>query len=854
MKINKNLFCLIFLNMVCVFTVFTVFGNVTSNNNAHANNYKIGTKKIVDWEFPHYEKVVEYEDLLYCFSPETGMDILSLPSLLKVGNLKGIYISKNSHINSSFRITGLSLYENRLYLTIDGSIIVLNLSDSLTPKIDYIYKLEDKEFSYIFVSENRIYTKVHLNDGYKFSIIELDSKKYPSEIYYYDTYEGWDFINVKDNYVFIPDYNSGIYILDTNQLDNIHIVKEIKFDGLRSTTYANYMDNYIICTQDNKILIFDISNPSDTKKISEIDRSSNYYLRVYIAYNKLYVLTKSSVLEIYDLSILDQISLENTLKLDIPNNVLGIFIKNDFMIYNEGDEGIQKIDLNEFKNFSENDVTEYSINNDHTLIFDVATVDENYLYGLYKNYLYIYDIGDVENPIEIKSIKIEFKNLYSDRVTGQYDILIDGDLLILTYSYDSLVLETAIEIYNIEDKLNPVLLNSQNLTSDAAFPPYSIYKKTNYLFLKNSWKTSLFEIDENYKLNYIDSFDTFWNFLNIAISDDYLFAGFLVYSIKNINNIEFSINIGSLIETSTYSYLKVKNNYLYCYSGYQLRIVDITNIENPILVYIYSFNVKNNVSISNILIKDNNLFVINDTKLVTFDISNPDDIKISNEEKIFGIEMNYYFYKMEFSGNKIYIHRDLTYRSYGDNYYTFSGIFFKTAYKPNISLFTSDKTSGLSSFSTTLSVQADDYYGPIEKYKWDFNGDGIVDEETTDNQTSHTYEKPGNYNVTVTAENKEGMEETSNPFTITSKKETKTALPIKITNSEENLTVTNWLVNPGETEIEVELKSKKLNSQNELTETITIPSNGKKTDKVTTFIFRCNNSTKPQRTKYNFDK
>ncbi|HEY5428386.1 MAG TPA: PKD domain-containing protein, partial [Solirubrobacteraceae bacterium] len=58
---------------------------------------------------------------------------------------------------------------------------------------------------------------------------------------------------------------------------------------------------------------------------------------------------------------------------------------------------------------------------------------------------------------------------------------------------------------------------------------------------------------------------------------------------------------------------------------------------------------------------------------------------------------------------------------------------------------------------------AGSYYdaGEITSYAWDFNGDGIIDEETPENHTSHTYLAPYNGEVSVTARTDDGESATS---------------------------------------------------------------------------------------------
>ncbi len=85
---------------------------------------------------------------------------------------------------------------------------------------------------------------------------------------------------------------------------------------------------------------------------------------------------------------------------------------------------------------------------------------------------------------------------------------------------------------------------------------------------------------------------------------------------------------------------------------------------------------------------------------------------------------------------------------------------------PEITSFSAEPTSGQAPLDVTFTCSASDPDGHIPQYKWDFDGDGSVDQTTTDNTITHTYNNAGTYNATVTVVDDEGAS-TSRAITIT---------------------------------------------------------------------------------------
>ena len=75
---------------------------------------------------------------------------------------------------------------------------------------------------------------------------------------------------------------------------------------------------------------------------------------------------------------------------------------------------------------------------------------------------------------------------------------------------------------------------------------------------------------------------------------------------------------------------------------------------------------------------------------------------------------------------------------------------------PVIDAFSSDNSSGYAPLTVKFSVTAHDPDSSIESYFWDFNGDGMYDNETMSNEITHTYKSPGVYQATVQVKDDKG--------------------------------------------------------------------------------------------------
>ncbi|GAB6162861.1 hypothetical protein JCM12298_20210 [Desulfothermus naphthae] len=85
---------------------------------------------------------------------------------------------------------------------------------------------------------------------------------------------------------------------------------------------------------------------------------------------------------------------------------------------------------------------------------------------------------------------------------------------------------------------------------------------------------------------------------------------------------------------------------------------------------------------------------------------------------------------------------------------------------PDIDSFTANPLSGTAPLTVTFTCQPHDPDGSITSYKWDFDGDGTPDQETTTGTVTYTYNTAGVYNPTVWVFDDKGASKKSDPLTI----------------------------------------------------------------------------------------
>jgi hypothetical protein len=87
--------------------------------------------------------------------------------------------------------------------------------------------------------------------------------------------------------------------------------------------------------------------------------------------------------------------------------------------------------------------------------------------------------------------------------------------------------------------------------------------------------------------------------------------------------------------------------------------------------------------------------------------------------------------------------------------------------RPVIDSFTANPLSGSVPLTVTFNCTAHDPDGSISEYRWDFNGDGSIEQTTSSGSASYTYTAQGTYYASCIVVDNGGAMTASNPLTIT---------------------------------------------------------------------------------------
>jgi len=153
---------------------------------------------------------------------------------------------------------------------------------------------------------------------------------------------------------------------------------------------------------------------------------------------------------------------------------------------------------------------------------------------------------------------------------------------------------------------------------------------------------------------------------------------------------------------------------------------------------------------------------------------------------------------------------------------------------PVITSFISDRVSGNLPVPVTFSCEANTPDGEaIVSYKWDFDGDGTVDQTTTVGSVAFHYRVAGIYGATVTVSTAQGLSATSSPLTITITDAAPLMLPVGLpallnnVRGKTDTTMTIWMVNPFPEPLSGTLTAKDENGTDTGSSSFTLPGHGK---------------------------
>ncbi len=477
----------------------------------------------------------------------------------------------------------------------------------------------------IKVRNNIAYTSNYSNG---LEIFDIECYNNPQLLSSLDLEDLYHWIEVYENYCFINRNDSTVIIIDIGDVYNPFIIEEFSFSTADIRTICA-KDDYVYLYLDNEIQIVDISSPQNPTLIS----TCNIPEMQSITYSKLVIKDSILLIGTYDGLYLYDISnplFPFMLTFHNTPRVYDIEIENDniFISYSDGLEIININDLNIqvvskyyqydfFDILVDGDLLYANASNEYfggLYLFDISNFDDIYSLGTYAGSGYIISVRDnivflnTHNFNQADAIFVDVSDPVNDNYLGE-----------VNYLNTSRDLDSNDNIIGVCSSEN----NCMNLF-DISDPQYPIW---------------LFAHGYGYNVELDVS--------TVTIYDDFAIAGFSgsyydntrfnIYDISDPQNIIHTG--GNEVDANSIKKIVVQDDYAYIGCSNGLHLSDITDLSNPLLVYIYDVGYVNDIDIRGDL-----LYCCSNGDLKIVDISNPlaMDLIGSWESNEFRYEINIY--------------------------------------------------------------------------------------------------------------------------------------------------------------------------------------------------------------------
>lgn len=456
----------------------------------------------------------------------------------------------------------------------------------------------------IKVVNNIAYTA---NYSHGLEIFDIACYNNPQLISSLDLEDHYHWIEVYENYCFINRNDSTVVIIDVSDIYNPVIIEEFSFstEDIRAICVK---DDYIYLYLDNEIQIVDITFPQYPTLISTCyipEMSSMAYSPMVIRDNQLLIGTYDG-LYLYDIS--NPLFPYMLFLYDTPR-IRDIEIENDNIFITNSD-GLQIININDL---NIQIISEYDLYN----FFDIF-VDGDLLYANSSNEIFsgfhLFDISD-------------FDNIYPLGFYGEAGHIISVTDNIVFFNTNPFNQASAIFV-DVSDPENENYLGEVNYLSSSR----DLDSNDNIIGICSG---------ENDCMNLFDISDPqnpIWLFCHgygytmelhvstVTLYDDFAFAGFSgsyydntrfnIYDISDPQNI---VNVGgNEIDANSVNKIVAQDDYAYAGCTNGLHIIDINDLTNPLLVYIYDIGY-----VQDLEARGNMLYCCSSGDLKIVDISNP---------------------------------------------------------------------------------------------------------------------------------------------------------------------------------------------------------------------------------------
>lgn len=422
--------------------------------------------------------------------------------------------------------------------------------------------------NHLFITAQKYYEFSYL--GADMIIVDISDLNNPVQTF--RLHSGFRELDLQDNYLFTADTTNTLKIFDISEINNAVLVNEVPF--ITRLPFPNTYfstNNYHLVTSEppsggnQKFILYNTSSVTNIilNDTLNLNYGNNYY--VPNVFGDQLFLRRSGDLTIYDLK---NEKFEYNKKIIFPGDFTAkdVLTEGDFA-YLLGDLGLYIFNISNPASPNLNAFLQLRDASSFSNIYRIS-LQGNYIFVSGSEDIIICDVSDPYNPFMKGSI---------EKAGIAYDLRVRGDFAYLTSLGESSLPPynafKGFEIIDVSDKANPQQISFTDLGEDAL----GIAIDSDYAFILTKHSDS----PQIYSTN------------------------IYTYDISNPDNpLELSVKNFPFVS----SRITVSNNFAYLSTKNGLKILDISNITDPLLIGSFGTN----LNVRDVFFKDDTLFLAAD--------------------------------------------------------------------------------------------------------------------------------------------------------------------------------------------------------------------------------------------------
>jgi len=527
-------------------------------------------------KFYDAEEVFVYDNYAYLMDKNTGIYVLDISD------------PRSPKVIGSMSYSGISdafLYEGHLFIGCLGNVLILNLDDPGSPteiasvtlseypyniivKNDILYvasysfvtlidisdvenptkigelTIENGDFSKIEAYGNYVYVTSHYNSIF---IVDFSNPQDPKVIGNIRSFEFITDLYVKDDYLYVSDWNVGVDIFDISDAGSPEVLDKISVETPRSV-FSN--DHYLyVSNASNGVYIFDVLDPVSPKVIGTVDLPDRGF-KVVVQDNYAYIADNNEGLVIVDVTAPSSPSIMSTVK---NYGTHDVFVSGDYA-YVSGDNFLI-VNISDPRNpevVSEVDSVAFAL-----------YVSRNYSYNISGNFV-IFDVSDPADPEELNHMERFFSDV---NISYSREVFVNNGILYIGAGSDGLCLSDVSKTY-FEGHL-----------SCFGAVVTSLYALGSYVYTTGDYDFVIFDISDIDNPKVVNTIQLSRRTNDVFVYDNYAFVAagscVLVFDVSDPSKVRL---VGKIqLEDSYNEVISVyaSGYYLYVTSDTRLFIVDL---------------------------------------------------------------------------------------------------------------------------------------------------------------------------------------------------------------------------------------------------------------------------------------